>query len=283
MSTTCVWSPGQRALLRFLEREGLLRALPDPPAGEAAPTDELLFAAIADTVAPAVLAERIASRLHLPLLEAHDVVDPAAGALLTASVATRCGAIPVGLQGDLLEVATANPLDLDTVKTIEFASGRRVRVLVATPDTVRRMLVRLYGGEEPAAAEEPPAPPLAPPPGSDAPVALADDPAHTTPVPRRQRLLLLVADPSARDRLASALHDADPDWLVVTAQDVGEASALAALTRPDVVLVDSTVPAGDLDVVRMAPVVRVVAGDHCDDLQELIARTRTVINTAHHG
>jgi hypothetical protein len=282
VSSTYVWSPGQRALLRFLEREGLLQGLPEPPAGEAAPSDDLLFAAIADAVAPAVLAERIAAKLHLPLLEADEVVDPAAGALLAETVATRCGAIPVGLQGELLEVAIANPLDLDRVKTIEFATGRRVRIVVATPATVQRLLVHLYGGAEPAPAEEPPG--VADAPAAAAEVAVVPEGAtlRAALAPRRQRVLLLVADPSDRDRVAGALHDAAPEWLVVTAQDVAEAHALVALTWPDVVLVDSEATAADLDAGAMAPVPRLVAGD-CRDLPEIIARTRTVIDTAQRG
>jgi hypothetical protein len=281
VSSTGVWSPGQRALLRFLEREGWLRALPEPPAGETAPSDDLLFATIAEVVAPAVLAERIAAHMHLPVLETDDDVDPAAGTLLAATVAARCGAIPVGLQGELLEVATANPLDLDTVKTIEFATGRRVRVRVATPATVRRMLARLYGGAEPAPAEGVTA--STPPVAAAAAHAPDDAPALAVPpAPRLPRQLLLIADPSARAGLAGALHAAAPDWLIMTAQDGPEAHASAALTWPDLVLVDATASAADLDTGAMAQVPRLLA-DGTHDPLALVARIRSVIDTAHRG
>ncbi|HWP66327.1 MAG TPA: hypothetical protein VNO26_10485 [Candidatus Limnocylindria bacterium] len=158
MSTTCTWSAGQRALLRFLEREGILATIPDAPVEEPAPSNDALFALIADAVPPTALAELMAVRLRLPLLEIDEVVDPGVAALLPAAVASRCGTAPVGLQGELLEVATANPLDLEALKTVEFASGRRARILVTTHAVVQQMLERLYGAPDAEAPAEPAAP-----------------------------------------------------------------------------------------------------------------------------
>jgi hypothetical protein len=278
VSATHVWSPGQRALLRFLEREGLLAVLPDPPAGAESPTDDLLFAVIAETVSPTVLAEAIAARLRLPLLEAGDAIDPEAATLLAAAVAARCGAIPLGLRGDMLEVATANPLDLDLVKTVEFASGRRVRVRVATPETVRRVLERLYGD-----AAVPPsgsATPSAPSAETPAPEPIV--PVGTVAAARPARILLWLADATARERLAYSLHDAAPDWLVVTAQDADEACALAALTGPDVLLVDAAAAAGVLATGALATLPS-LDPNAWPDLGDLVTQTRFLIDTAQRG
>jgi hypothetical protein len=181
VATAHAWTPGQRALLRFLEREGLVQGLPEPPPGDGAPADDGLFAIIASMVPPSVLAELLSARLHLPILESDDAVGAEANELLAAAVATRCGIVPVAATAQTLEVATANPLDLDAVKTVEFAAGKRVRVRVATPETVRRALVRLYGDEAgPAAApiEAAATPVEAPLPVEDAvaPVGAAPEP-----------------------------------------------------------------------------------------------------------
>ena len=127
-----------------------------------------------------------------------------------------------------------------------------------------------------APATEPPAAEVAGHAPDDAPAP------NATSAPRLPRLLLLIADPSARDRLAGALHDAAPDWLIMTAQDGPEAHAAAALTWPDVVLVDSPVTAADLDRGAMALVPRLLAPAGHDPLV-LLARIRSVIDTAQRG
>lgn len=333
MSTEQAWSPGQRALLRFLEREGLVQGLPQPPPGDGVPDDERLFATIAELVPPAVLAEMLAARLHLPVLESDGEVDATAVELLAAAVATRCGVVPVALAGQTLEVATANPLDLDAVKTVEFATGKRVRVRVATPETMRRALARVYGGEvtpAPAAAE-----PVAPPPAvepeataevtpvvmvpdvAEAPVppetlvdpepvgdVVVSEPepeagpvaaevtwtidvepeptAEVSPAPRAPRVLVMVGDALERERLGAALHEAEPGWIVVTAQDAGEGALIATVVRPDVVIVESETTAGDVARGALAACPLLVADDY-GSVDELATLARTLIDTARCG
>jgi hypothetical protein len=261
--------------LRFLEREGLVHGLPEPPDGDAAPSDDLLYAIVAELVPPAAMAELLAARLHLPLLETGSDVDVAAAALLSPAVATRCGVAPVSLQGDTLEVATANPLDLDTVKTVEFATGRRVRLRVTMPETLRRILGRLYGGEEAAPAVEPDAPGVEP----DAPAVEPEAPAVETArcAPHVPRILVLMGDAAARDRFARGLHQMAPDWLVMTAQDASEARMLATITCPDVAVAESAAIAESVggDVTPAVP--WVVAPDP-NGVQDVIAQIRTIID-----
>lgn len=302
VSTSQIWSPGQRALLRFLEREGLLGALPDAPAGDGTPDDDALFALIAESVPAPVMAEMLALRLRLPLLQAEDELDAAAATLLAGPVATRCWAIPIGLQGEQLEVAVANPLDLETVKMIEFASGRRVRVRIATPETVRSLIARLYGQPEaPAPAEtvavpaepvpaEPapePLPPESPPVEAPAVSSEAPAPAYEAAVaealgPRRECVLLLVADAIERERLARTLRDRVPQWIVMTAADPAEAAVMAHLTGPDVAVVDVGTDPAALAGGSLAHLPRLVVAAGAD-AAGLVVRARTLIDTARRG
>ena len=46
--------------------------------------------------------------------------------------------VPVGQTDSYLEVATANPFDIDAEKVLAFATGREVRMLLASPARIRR-------------------------------------------------------------------------------------------------------------------------------------------------
>lgn len=272
-----------------------MSGLPDPPTGNGAPSDEGLFAILADLVDLSAVAELMAVRLRLPLVEFDGEIDPAAAELVAAPVAIRCGAAPVALQGHTLAVVTANPLDLDMVKTIEFASGRRVRVRVATPEIVRRTLARIYGEEPPAGekpspalvtpvAEEPEgrAEPRTPTPA--VPPAVVADESPMTPVALASRphgVLVVAVDPAVRDRVASALRAGDASWLIMTAQDEHEAALLLAVAPADVVVIDGpTTPAGPL---ATYPVERLLVTSHYSDFEDVIVRTRAVLDSVGAG
>jgi type II secretory ATPase GspE/PulE/Tfp pilus assembly ATPase PilB-like protein/CheY-like chemotaxis protein len=49
-----------------------------------------------------------------------------------------------------LEVATANPFDIDAEKMLAFATGREVRMLLASPMKIHERVEQLYGGAEEA-------------------------------------------------------------------------------------------------------------------------------------
>jgi hypothetical protein len=292
VSVDHTWSPGQRALLRFLEREGLVHDLPTPPPADGGCDDDRLFAAIATLVPPAMVAELLSSRLHLPLVEPGFAIDPSAVEILPAAIAARCGAIPIALNGQTLDVAAANPLDLDAVKTIEFATGRRVRVRVATPQTVRDGLVRIYGAGDasaPAAGPGAPAEPAPPPAEQEThaaePVTLATEPvtiaAGPAASPEASRILVVAADPEARELLGGALAAAAADWLVMTARNASEASVLLRLTSPHVVVAES--PAAHGELAASATDGTVLLASECDDVAELVARARILIDTARNG
>src|SRR5262249_55974661 len=51
---------------------------------------------------------------------------------LKEQIATRYDIVPLRIDGRTIEIATANPLDLDAIKAVEFATGKRVQPVVAT-------------------------------------------------------------------------------------------------------------------------------------------------------
>ena len=58
--------------------------------------------------------------------------------------ARRFGVLPVALTETTLTIATPTPYDLDCERTLAFATGRRVRALLASPLAVARGLDELY-------------------------------------------------------------------------------------------------------------------------------------------
>jgi hypothetical protein len=153
MNTAVGWSLGQRALLRFLHREGVLAEAPSAPTDGPATNGEL-FAHLAATIDQSGLVSLVADSLRVPPvdLDAEALMQDLIS-LLTPELAAACEMIPVAQVDDTLEVAAANPLDVDALKTIEFTTGLRVRARVATRASVLRALATWYGivNEEPAA------------------------------------------------------------------------------------------------------------------------------------
>ena len=67
--------------------------------------------------------------------------------LITAvpeQLARRFNVVPVRQTDSVLEVATANPFDIDAEKMLAFATGREVRMLLGSPTKIREKLDELY-------------------------------------------------------------------------------------------------------------------------------------------
>ena len=63
-------------------------------------------------------------------------------------VARKFGILPVRVTDSYLEIATANPFDLDCDKTLSFATGRDVRMAVASPSRITEAIDELYRPEK---------------------------------------------------------------------------------------------------------------------------------------
>ena len=59
-------------------------------------------------------------------------------------LARRFNVVPVRQTDSYLEVATANPFDMDAEKMLAFATGREVRMLLGSPSKIREKLDELY-------------------------------------------------------------------------------------------------------------------------------------------
>jgi type II secretory ATPase GspE/PulE/Tfp pilus assembly ATPase PilB-like protein/ActR/RegA family two-component response regulator len=67
--------------------------------------------------------------------------------LVPEQVARRYHLLPIRATDSFLEIATANPFDLDCEKTLAFATGREVRMLLASPSTIMAKLEEFYRPE----------------------------------------------------------------------------------------------------------------------------------------
>ncbi len=67
--------------------------------------------------------------------------------LVPEQVARRYHILPIDSSDSHLEIATANPFDLDCEKTLAFATGREVRVLLASPAVIQEKIDELYRPE----------------------------------------------------------------------------------------------------------------------------------------
>ncbi|MFI5394082.1 MAG: hypothetical protein ACHQ9S_00990 [Candidatus Binatia bacterium] len=144
---------GKRALLRFLQRQGRFS-----PEGAlrleqlAAPASRSIIEVLEQqgVITERELATSLSRTLRLPLVDLTTFpLSSEVTGVLKGSIATEYEVVPLRLQEGVIEVATANPLDLDAVRAIEFATGRHARVAVATLAEIRDALKR-FSAEVPA-------------------------------------------------------------------------------------------------------------------------------------
>jgi type IV pilus assembly protein PilB len=90
----------------------------------------------------------ISTRFRLPLADLSRI-DARVTGTVPEALARRFTVVPVGQTDSYLEVATANPFDIDAEKMLAFATGREVRLLLASPGRLRAKLDEIYrSGEE---------------------------------------------------------------------------------------------------------------------------------------
>jgi type IV pilus assembly protein PilB len=89
----------------------------------------------------------IAARFRFPVANMSRI-DPRAVQTVPEQIARRYNIVPVGQTDSYLEIATANPFDLDAEKALAFATGREVRMLLASPGMIRYQLDEIYRGSD---------------------------------------------------------------------------------------------------------------------------------------
>jgi type II secretory ATPase GspE/PulE/Tfp pilus assembly ATPase PilB-like protein/CheY-like chemotaxis protein len=89
----------------------------------------------------------IAARFRFAIADLRRV-DPKLQQSVPEQVARRFNVVPVGQTDSYLEVATANPFDIDAEKMLAFATGREVRMLLGSPGTIRQRIDEMYRGDD---------------------------------------------------------------------------------------------------------------------------------------
>lgn len=88
----------------------------------------------------------LSNQLDIPYIRLkQDMIDPAAIALIPASMARRYNCIPLIRAGGELNIALADPLNRAAVEAIERASGCSVNISVALLREIREMINAFYG------------------------------------------------------------------------------------------------------------------------------------------
>ncbi len=91
--------------------------------------------------------ERLASRFRLPIADLSQL-EPGARTALPEALARRYRVLAVRETDAYLEVATANPTDLDMEKTLAFATGREIRLSLLAPSKIAEQIEQQYRPEK---------------------------------------------------------------------------------------------------------------------------------------
>jgi type II secretory ATPase GspE/PulE/Tfp pilus assembly ATPase PilB-like protein/CheY-like chemotaxis protein len=90
----------------------------------------------------------VATRFRFPVADISRI-DAQVVQAVPEQLARRFTVVPVGQTDSYLEVATANPFDIDAEKMLAFATGREVRMLLASPSRIKAKNDEIYrAGEE---------------------------------------------------------------------------------------------------------------------------------------
>ncbi len=86
-----------------------------------------------------------AARFRLPVADLSQL-DRSIRDAVPEPLVRRFGILPIRLTDSVLEIATANPFDIDAEKDLAFATGREVRTFLASPARIRDKMDEIYRG-----------------------------------------------------------------------------------------------------------------------------------------
>ncbi len=89
----------------------------------------------------------VAERLRVPPAK-RLLVSSQARERIPEELARRYHILPLSVTNDTLEIATANPYDMDCERTLAFSSGRRIRMLLAPPSRIDKRIDEVYRPED---------------------------------------------------------------------------------------------------------------------------------------
>jgi len=91
--------------------------------------------------------EKLCTRFRLKVADVAQI-DPKVREGVPEQLARRYRVLPVRLTDSFLEVATANPFDLDAEKALAFATAREIRILLLPPSRINEKLDEMYKPEK---------------------------------------------------------------------------------------------------------------------------------------
>src|SRR5882762_4367655 len=116
--------------------------------GKAEPGRTLWEMLVAQKVSSdAQILEKLSARFRLKIADV-SLVDPKVGAGVPEQLARRYRVLPLRLTDSFLELATANPFDLDAEKALAFATAREIRLLLLAPSKIAEKLDEMYRPEK---------------------------------------------------------------------------------------------------------------------------------------
>ena len=95
-------------------------------------------------VGEAELLAAMSARCRLPIADLSTATEVTRDAL-PEPLARRYNVVPIRVTDASLEVATSNPFDVGAEQSLAFATGREVRMALASPPRIREKLDELYG------------------------------------------------------------------------------------------------------------------------------------------
>ena len=104
-----------------------------------------------DLAADADILAALARRFRMPVANLA-TVNPHARDLVPEALARRHRVVPLALTDTTLDVATADPNDMDAERALGFATGRQVRLQLASPVAIVARLEELYAPEDAASS-----------------------------------------------------------------------------------------------------------------------------------
>ncbi len=115
---------------------------------KATPGRTLWETLVAEKIASdAQILSALSTRFRLKLADV-STIDPKVREGVPEQLARRYRVLPLRITDSFLEVATANPFDLDAEKALAFATAREIRPLLAAPSRIAEKLDEMYRPEK---------------------------------------------------------------------------------------------------------------------------------------
>jgi type II secretory ATPase GspE/PulE/Tfp pilus assembly ATPase PilB-like protein len=114
-----------------------------PPA-DAPPVSLWLVVVGAGLLTDEQIVEAAAKRYRLPVADLANLAISKVRDAVPESLARRFDIVPVRVTDSVLDVATANPFDLEAEKLLAFGTGREVRMQLAAPKKIADKLEEMY-------------------------------------------------------------------------------------------------------------------------------------------